>query len=74
MTQPLLPQEIRDLSVPERVALVEQIWDSVVKDEAKFQLTDAQGAELDRRLATRDSHPMRGATWPEVKARILGDS
>jgi len=74
MTQPLLPPEIRDLSVPERVAIVEQIWNSIVEDEAKFQLTDAQRAELDRRLAKRGSSPLRGATWPEVKTRILGDS
>ena len=49
MTQSSLPPEIRVLPVPERIALVEQIWDSIVEDEAAFELTDAQKAELDRR-------------------------
>jgi putative addiction module component (TIGR02574 family) len=74
MSHSALPPEIRGLSVPERVALVEQIWDSIVEDEAKFQLTDAQKAELDRRLARRKSSTSPGLDWAEVKARILGES
>ena len=50
MADSTLPPEIRDLPISERVALVEQIWDSIVEDEASFELTDAQKAELDRRL------------------------
>jgi putative addiction module component (TIGR02574 family) len=61
------------LPVPERVALVEQIWDSVAEDEAQFQLTEAQKAELDRRLARRESAGSRGSDWAEVKRRILGE-
>ena len=74
MTHSALPPEIRDLPVPERVALVEQIWNSIVEDEAKFELTDAQKAELDRRLARRDSSGSRGSDWADVKRRILGES
>jgi len=71
MTDSTLPPEIRELPVPERVALVEQIWDSIVEDEASFELTDAQKAELDRRLAERASSSSRGSDWADVKARIL---
>jgi len=73
MTQFSLPPEICDLPVPARIALVEQIWDSIVEDEAKFRLTDAQQVELDRRLALRGSSPGRGTGWAEVKGRILGE-
>jgi hypothetical protein len=38
MTHPTLPPGIRDLPVPDRVALVGQIWDSIVEDEARFEL------------------------------------
>jgi putative addiction module component (TIGR02574 family) len=72
MTQPTLPPGIRELSVPDRVALVEQIWDSIVEDEARFELSDAQKAELDQRLARRGSSPSRGSDWEDVKRRILG--
>ncbi len=74
MSHPALPPEIRGLSVSERVALVEQIWDSIVEDEARFELTDAQKAELDRRLLTRVSAGVRGSAWTDVKRRILGES
>jgi putative addiction module component (TIGR02574 family) len=72
MTAPTLPPGIRELPVPERVALVEQIWDSIVEDEARFELTDAQKAELDRRLARRASSTSCGSDWEDVKRRILG--
>lgn len=72
MTHLTLPPEIRGLPVRARLALVEQIWDSIVEDEASFELTDAQKAELDRRLAERASSNSRASDWNEVKARILG--
>lgn len=52
---------------------MEKIWESVVEDAAQFELTGAQKAELDRRLALRE-RSNRGADWTEVKGRILGES
>jgi len=74
MTHSTLPPEIRGLPVPERVALVEQIWDSIAEDEAGFELTSAQKSELERRLDLRASTSSRASDWPDVKARILGES
>jgi putative addiction module component (TIGR02574 family) len=74
MTHSMLPPEIRDMSVPERVALAEQIWDSIAEDETNFELTDAQKAELDRRLALRNSSDSRASDWADVKDRIVGGS
>ena len=68
-----LPPEIRNLPLSQRLDLVEQIWDSIVEDEQQFQLTDAQKAELDRRLAAREESPGRGDSWEVVKTRLLGD-
>jgi putative addiction module component (TIGR02574 family) len=69
-----IPPEIRDLPVPDRVALVEQIWNSIAEDESEFQLTNAQKDELDLRLARRQSSGPRGADWAEVKRRIVGET
>ena len=74
MTQSPLPPDFRILPVAERVALVEQIWNSIVEDAADFQLTDAQKAELDRRLARRDVPTSRGADWADVKRRMMDRS
>ncbi|MDC0936732.1 addiction module protein [Pirellulales bacterium] len=73
MAQSPLPPEIRSLPVPERVYLVEQIWESVIEDEQDFELTDAQKAELDRRMAAHDALPSRGRPWEDVKKRLLGE-
>ena len=73
MTQPSLPSEILQLPVAERVHLVEAIWDSIVEDEASFELTDAQKEELDRRLARHQENPRRGKTWDEIVAKLTGN-
>ena len=73
MIQSSLPAEIRSLPIPERVHLVEQIWDSIVEDEQSFELTDSQKAELDRRIAAHEASPNRGKPWEEVKKRLLGE-
>jgi putative addiction module component (TIGR02574 family) len=73
MIQSSLPSEIRSLPIPERVHLVEQIWDSIVEDEQAFELTNLQKAELDRRVAAHEASPNRGKPWEEVKKRLLGE-
>ena len=73
MTQIPLPPEIRHLPIPERVHLVEQIWNSIAEDEKQFQLTDSPKGELDRRLTAKHASPDRGSPWEDVKKRLLGD-
>ena len=41
---------LRDLSVEQRMRLVEELWDSIAADQQALPLTDEQRAELDRRL------------------------
>jgi len=73
MSQSSLPPDIRQLPVSQRVDLVERIWDSIVDDQSQFELTDAQRAELDRRLVADKEAPDRGASWENVKGRLLQD-
>ena len=61
---------IDQLSVEERLALVEELWDSIAEDSAAVPLTDAQRAELDRRLADHEAHPDDVVSWGDVKASI----
>ena len=55
------------LSREDRLALVQQIWDTVAAEGQSF-LTDAQRQELDRRIAEDDADPDGGIPWEEVKA------
>ena len=50
-------QDILKLSVAERMQVVEAIWDSIAVSPELLPVTDAQRAELDRRLADYHAHP-----------------
>jgi putative addiction module component (TIGR02574 family) len=58
------------LDVDERLALVEEIWATICADAKAFPLTDAQRAELDRRVADDDAFPDDVVPWDEIKAEI----
>ena len=64
------PRLIDRLNVDERLALVDEIWASICADAAIFPLTEAQRAELDRRLADDDAFPDDVVPWSDVKASI----
>lgn len=58
------------LGIEERLALVEELWDSIVAEGAAISLTDAQRAELDRRIADHEAYPSDVVPWEKVKASI----
>ena len=58
------------LNVDERLALVEEIWATICTDAKAFPLSDAQRAELDRRVADDDAFPDDVVPWDEVKASV----
>ena len=58
------------LSIDERLTLVEELWDSIAKDAAAVPVTDAQRAELDRRLTDHEAHPDDVVSWEDVRAAI----
>lgn len=61
---------IDKLGVDDRLALVEEIWASVVADATVFPLTPEQREELDRRVADDDAFPDDVVPWSEVKASM----
>ena len=66
-----LTEEAKKLSIQERIALVEEIWDSIAEDNGCFELTEAQKQELDRRLESFHANPSHGRTWEEIKRDFL---
>lgn len=59
------------LSIPERISLAQELWDSVYDHAAEIPLTEAEQHELDRRWAAYEAGSMPVSTWPEVKRRLL---
>ena len=62
--------EAAKLSVPERIELVEAIWDTVTPELDELPLPESHKAELDRRLADLEENPDAGSPWEEVRARL----
>ena len=59
------------LSVDERIALVQQIWDSIPADTNRMPLTDAQRSELERRADDDDANPSEAVPWEQVRDEAL---
>lgn len=62
--------DILQLSIPERIQLVEDIWDSVAASPEEVAITEAQKEELERRLASYAQQPDEGIAWSELRDRI----
>ncbi|MGL4550908.1 MAG: addiction module protein [Gemmataceae bacterium] len=56
------------MSVAERVALVQEILDSVAAEQPPAPLSEGKRAELARRLADADANPSDAVPWAEVEA------
>jgi len=54
-----------------RIALVQQIWDSIALDAERVTLTAAQRDELARRADDDDANPDDTVPWEQVKAEAL---
>ncbi len=59
-----------DLSPPEKLQLVEDLWDDLASVPAEVPIHDWQKEELARRKANLMSHPATGLSWDEVKRRV----
>jgi putative addiction module component (TIGR02574 family) len=66
----LAKNDILDLSISERIQLVEDIWDSIAKVPESLQLTQEQKMELDKRLDDYHNDPDKGSPWDIVRERI----
>lgn len=63
---------IDQLSVAERLLLMEDIWESITEEGEEVPLTEAQKIDLQRRVAAYEANPKAGSSWEEVKARLQG--
>lgn len=61
---------IFDLSPPEKLQLVEDLWDDLAAVPSDVPIHDWQKEELARRKANLISNPAAGLSWAEVKRRI----
>jgi putative addiction module component (TIGR02574 family) len=65
-----LPEELLNLSVEDRLQLLDQLWESIRQQPDSLPLTDEQRSELDRRLEEHQRHPEAAQPWPAVMEKI----
>ena len=65
--------DVNDLTVAERIILVEEIWDSIVAQEESFEVTEAQKKELDRRIKSHNDSEESGTSWEELKSELQSE-
>lgn len=63
--------ELFRLTLPERLQLVEDLWDSIAVEAESLPLTEWQRTELQRREAEYRQNPSLASTWEEAKQRIV---
>ena len=62
--------DIASMTAEERLSLLEKLWDSLAADSEAVPVTEAQRAELDRRLDDLEREGPVGIPWEEVLNRI----
>jgi putative addiction module component (TIGR02574 family) len=62
--------EITKLSTPEKILLVEDLWDSITSDESVVPVPHSHMEELDKRLKKYESAPGNLLSLEELRTKI----
>ena len=60
-----------DLSIPERIQLVEDIWDTISAEADSVKLTEEEKKIIDERLDAYHQNPDLGSPWEDVLEKIM---
>jgi putative addiction module component (TIGR02574 family) len=63
--------DVLDLSIPERIQLVEDIWDTIAAKADSLELTEEEKTTIDTRLEKYHQNPELGSPWEDVYRRIV---
>ena len=69
MNKAALLNELMQLSVEDRLDLVQDLWDSIPAENFP-PLSEDQMAELDRRLAEHERDPSSALPWEQVRESL----
>ena len=72
MNKILSPEKLRELSVTERMELIEDVWASLSDRPEGVAVPDWHWELLDARITAHERNPGDAMPWDEVKSDILG--
>ena len=61
---------IKKMSVPDRLSVIEDIWDSMAGDAGQMEVPGWHRDILRKRLAAYRANPKEGKSWSAVRRRI----
>jgi putative addiction module component (TIGR02574 family) len=67
---PISVTDILELTVQERIQLVEVIWESIAAFPQALEVSPELKTELQARLADFERNPEAGYSWDEVKLQL----
>jgi putative addiction module component (TIGR02574 family) len=70
MTMSTSKTSVFDLSVSEKLQLLEDLWDDIASDPAVVPMYDWQKEELDRRKQNLLDKPGSTLSWDEIQRRV----
>jgi putative addiction module component (TIGR02574 family) len=62
--------QFSDLSIGEKLQLVECLWDQIGASPESLPIADWQKEELDKRKQTYEANPGSGIAWEDAQERI----
>jgi putative addiction module component (TIGR02574 family) len=61
-----------ELSVPEKILRVQDLWDEIARTPQQVHLTPVQRDEAERRLIEHERNPGECSSWEDVRRRLEG--
>ena len=65
--------ELEKLTDPEKLQLINELWDSLASGKDSLPMPEAHKRILDERWREHVERPEEGSSWEEVKSKILGN-
>jgi putative addiction module component (TIGR02574 family) len=59
-----------ELSIPERIQLVEDIWDTIAAQADVVELSEQKKMVIEERLSAYHKNPQAGSPWEDVVKKI----
>ncbi len=66
-----IPPEFKSLSLDDRIAYVQDLWDFIAMNPDSLQVSDEHKRILDERLDSFDANSDSGVPWEEFRNELL---
>lgn len=66
----MLTEDLKKLSKPEKLLLINDLWDDIIQDPSDIPLPSEQKNKLDQRYAEFLEDPDQGSSWDAFKKEL----